>query len=109
MHLPYPLIESPNGDVKMRIRDRSYSPEEISAIILQELRYGNQKRLLFKNVFLLWNLKNRELSAMMVTTQRSSRKGESVNGHRHHRRLEQGFPIPSEMWRNSREGGEGRL
>ncbi|REJ79882.1 MAG: molecular chaperone DnaK [Acidobacteria bacterium] len=38
VHLPYPLIESPNGDVKIRIRDRSYSPEEISAIILQELR-----------------------------------------------------------------------
>ncbi len=38
VHLPYPLVASPNGDVKIRIRDRSYSPEEISAIILQELR-----------------------------------------------------------------------
>ena len=38
VHLPYPLVESPNGDVKIQIRDRIYSPEEISAIILQELR-----------------------------------------------------------------------
>ena len=38
VHLPYPLVASPNGDVKIQIRDRSYSPEEISAIILQELR-----------------------------------------------------------------------
>ena len=38
VHLPYPLVESQNGDVKIQIRDRSYSPEEISAIILQELR-----------------------------------------------------------------------
>ena len=38
VHLPYPLVEAPNGDVKIQIRDRRYSPEEISAIILQELR-----------------------------------------------------------------------
>ncbi len=38
VHLPYPLVEAPNGDVKIRIRERTYSPEEISAIILQELR-----------------------------------------------------------------------
>jgi molecular chaperone DnaK len=38
VHLPYPLVEAPNGDVKIQIRDRRYSPEEISAIILQELK-----------------------------------------------------------------------
>ncbi len=38
VHLPYPLVEANNGDVKIQIRDRRYSPEEISAIILQELR-----------------------------------------------------------------------
>jgi molecular chaperone DnaK len=38
VHLPYPLVEAANGDVKIQIRDRRYSPEEISAIILQELR-----------------------------------------------------------------------
>jgi molecular chaperone DnaK len=38
VHLPYPLVESPNGDVKIEIRGRSYSPEEISALILQEIR-----------------------------------------------------------------------
>src|SRR5258707_10349367 len=33
--LPYTLVEAPNGDVKIEIRDRNYSPEEISALILR--------------------------------------------------------------------------
>jgi molecular chaperone DnaK len=36
--LPYPLAEAPNGDVKIQIRERQYSPEEISAFILRELK-----------------------------------------------------------------------
>ena len=36
--LPYTLAESPNGDVKVDIRDRHYSPEEISALILREIK-----------------------------------------------------------------------
>jgi molecular chaperone DnaK len=36
--LPYTLVEAPNGDVKIEIRDRLYSPEEISALILREIK-----------------------------------------------------------------------
>ena len=36
--LPYPLAEAANGDVKIQIRDRQYSPEEISAFILREMK-----------------------------------------------------------------------
>ena len=36
--LPYTLVEAINGDVKIEIRDRQYSPEEISALILREIK-----------------------------------------------------------------------
>ena len=36
--LPFPLVEAPNGDVKIQVRDRPYSPEEISAFILREIK-----------------------------------------------------------------------
>ncbi len=36
--LPYALVEAPNGDVKIQIRDRQHSPEEISAFVLRELK-----------------------------------------------------------------------
>src|SRR6201747_884818 len=36
--LPYPLAEAVNGDVKIEIRDRHYSPEEISALVLREIK-----------------------------------------------------------------------
>src|SRR5205823_15101960 len=36
--LPYQIVSSPNGDMKVRIRDREYSPEEISAFVLMEIR-----------------------------------------------------------------------
>ncbi|HSF44198.1 MAG TPA: molecular chaperone DnaK [Thermoanaerobaculia bacterium] len=36
--LPYTLVQAPNGDVKIEIRDRLYSPEEISALILREIK-----------------------------------------------------------------------
>ncbi len=36
--LPYPLVESENGDVKIQIREQQYSPEEISAFILREIK-----------------------------------------------------------------------
>jgi molecular chaperone DnaK len=38
VHLPYQLAEAANGDVKIQIQDRSYSPEEISSMILQEVK-----------------------------------------------------------------------
>jgi molecular chaperone DnaK len=36
--LPYTLVRAPNGDVKIEIRNRQYSPEEISALILREIK-----------------------------------------------------------------------
>ena len=36
--LPYQIVSAANGDVKMRIREHDYSPEEISAFILGEVR-----------------------------------------------------------------------
>jgi len=36
--LPYEITEAPNGDVKIRVRGRDYSPEEISDFVLKEIR-----------------------------------------------------------------------
>ena len=36
--LPYPLVAGANGDVKIQIGDRQFSPEEISAMILGEIK-----------------------------------------------------------------------
>ncbi len=36
--LPYNLAAGANGDVKVEIRDKQYSPEEISAFILREIK-----------------------------------------------------------------------
>ncbi len=36
--LPYNIVPAPNGDVKVKIRDREYSPEEISAFVLMEIK-----------------------------------------------------------------------
>ncbi|MEL7059684.1 MAG: molecular chaperone DnaK [Acidobacteriota bacterium] len=36
--LPYALAKAPNGDVRVKIEDREYSPQEISAFILSELK-----------------------------------------------------------------------
>ena len=36
--LPYTLIKASNGDIKVEIRDRQYSPEEISAQVLREIK-----------------------------------------------------------------------
>jgi molecular chaperone DnaK len=37
-HLSYQLVPAANGDLKIRVRDRDYSPEEISAFILRETK-----------------------------------------------------------------------
>ncbi|KAA0255732.1 MAG: molecular chaperone DnaK [Acidobacteria bacterium] len=37
-HLSYPLVPAPNGDVKIRIRDRDFAPEEIAAFVLREIK-----------------------------------------------------------------------
>src|SRR6266850_560561 len=36
--LPYEVTEAANGDVRLRVRDRDYSPPEISAMILAKLK-----------------------------------------------------------------------
>jgi molecular chaperone DnaK len=36
--LPYQVVAAANGDIKVRIRDREYSPEEISAFVLMEIK-----------------------------------------------------------------------
>jgi molecular chaperone DnaK len=36
--LPYQVVPASNGDVKVKIRDREYSPEEVSAFVLMEIK-----------------------------------------------------------------------
>ncbi len=36
--LPYQMVAAANGDIKVKIRDHEYSPEEISAFVLQEIK-----------------------------------------------------------------------
>jgi molecular chaperone DnaK len=43
--LPYNLVQAPNGDVKIEIRDRQYSPEEISAQVLREIKEFSEEAL----------------------------------------------------------------
>jgi molecular chaperone DnaK len=37
-HLPFKIVEAPNGDAHVEIRGKNYSPPEISAMILQKLK-----------------------------------------------------------------------
>ncbi|MEE9226630.1 MAG: Hsp70 family protein, partial [Acidobacteriota bacterium] len=37
-HLPYHIIEAPNGDVRIRVQERDYSSQEISGMILARLK-----------------------------------------------------------------------
>ncbi len=43
--LPYPLVEADNGDIKVQVRERQYSPEEISALILREIKDFSEELL----------------------------------------------------------------
>ncbi|MCL0076305.1 molecular chaperone DnaK [Dehalococcoidia bacterium] len=36
--LPYKIIEAPNGDARVKMGDKDYSPAEVSAMILQKLK-----------------------------------------------------------------------
>ncbi|MFP3975429.1 MAG: Hsp70 family protein, partial [Dehalococcoidia bacterium] len=36
--LPYEIIEGPNGDARVKMGDKDYSPAEVSAMILQKLK-----------------------------------------------------------------------
>jgi len=43
--LPYEIVRAVNGDVKIRARSREYSPEEISAFILREIKEFSEEAL----------------------------------------------------------------
>ncbi len=43
--LPYEIVRAANGDVKIRARAREYSPEEISAFILKEIKEFSEEAL----------------------------------------------------------------
>src|SRR5262245_53604068 len=36
--VPYEVVRGPNGDARVKVQDREYSPPEISAMILQKLK-----------------------------------------------------------------------
>jgi len=36
--LPYQIVKAPNGDAHVQIRDKVYSPQEISAMVLQKMK-----------------------------------------------------------------------
>src|SRR3989440_5590771 len=36
--VPYEVVEGPNGDARVKVADREYAPQEISAMILQKLK-----------------------------------------------------------------------
>jgi molecular chaperone DnaK len=37
-HIPYMVTEAPNGDVRVKMGDKEYSPPEVSAMILQKIK-----------------------------------------------------------------------
>lgn len=41
--LPYTLVEAPNGDIRIKVLNNEYSPQEISAFILSELKKGAEE------------------------------------------------------------------
>ncbi len=43
--LPYEIVQATNGDIKIRARSRDYSPEEISAFILREIKEFSEEAL----------------------------------------------------------------
>ncbi len=42
---PYEIVEAQNGDVRMRVREKDYSPQEISAMILNRLKETAEEHL----------------------------------------------------------------
>jgi len=43
--VPYEVVAGPNGDVRVDVRDKQYSPPEISAMILQKLKTDAEAKL----------------------------------------------------------------
>ncbi|MGI8468445.1 MAG: molecular chaperone DnaK [Pyrinomonadaceae bacterium] len=44
-NVPFEIMEAPNGDANIKVLDRSYSPPEISAIVLQRLKLAAEEFL----------------------------------------------------------------
>ncbi len=42
---PFEIVEAPNGDAHIRVLDRTYSPPEVSAIVLQRLKQSAEEFL----------------------------------------------------------------
>ncbi|MEZ4241510.1 MAG: molecular chaperone DnaK [Myxococcota bacterium] len=43
--LPYKVVRAPNGDCRIRIQGKDYSPQEISAMVLQKLKTSAERYL----------------------------------------------------------------
>ena len=43
--VPYKVVAGPNGDVRVEVRGKQYSPPEISAMILQKLKADAEAKL----------------------------------------------------------------
>jgi len=43
--VPYQVVEAANGDVRVRVRDKDHSPQEISAMLLQRLKEMSEDHL----------------------------------------------------------------
>ena len=44
-YVPYQIIEAKNGDVRIRVRDKEFSPQEISAMVLARLKEMTEEHL----------------------------------------------------------------
>jgi molecular chaperone DnaK len=44
-YVPYQIVEAKNGDVRLRVRDKEYSPQEISAMVLARLKEMAEEHL----------------------------------------------------------------
>jgi len=44
-YVPYQVVDAKNGDVRIRVRDKDYSPQEISAMILERLKEMTEEHL----------------------------------------------------------------
>ncbi len=44
-YVPYQIVDAKNGDVRIRVRDKDYSPPEISAMILERLKEMAEEHL----------------------------------------------------------------
>ena len=43
--VPYQIVDAKNGDVRIRVRDKDYSPQEVSAMVLERLKEMTEEHL----------------------------------------------------------------